>query len=212
MTGEPGLTIWVRTVQPMSSANAWDNAPTAVTVASKSEKTARRVQEACHTETFRIFTSTDVIGVEVGGALKNVIAIATGVSDGLGFGQNARAALITRALSEISRIGTKLGADPLTFAGLAGLGDLLLTCVGDLSRNRRVGLKLAEGKSIRTIMKESGQVAEGIRTTKAAYRLAKSLDVDVPILNEMYLSLYEKKDLRQAVADLLSLAPTRERD
>ncbi|HLG20826.1 MAG TPA: NAD(P)H-dependent glycerol-3-phosphate dehydrogenase [Bdellovibrionota bacterium] len=185
--------------------------PTALTVAANDIGTARSVQEICHTDTFQLFASDDVIGVELAGALKNVVAIAAGASDGLGFGLNARAALITRALAEITRIGVKKGAHPLTFSGLSGLGDLLLTCTGDLSRNRQVGLKLAQGKPLKTILREIGQVAEGIRTAKAAHRLAQEMKVAAPILEEIYLTLYDRKPLRQAVADLLARAPEEER-
>lgn len=185
--------------------------PTGVTVASANAKTAQRVQELCHTDTFRIFTSDDVTGVELGGALKNVIAIAAGAVDGLRFGLNARAALITRGLTEMVRIGVKRGANPLTFSGLSGLGDLILTCTGDLSRNRQVGLKLAQGKSLRDALKEVKQVVEGIRTAKAAYQLAKTLKVAAPIMEETYLTLHEGKSLEQAIKDLLTRAPERER-
>jgi glycerol-3-phosphate dehydrogenase (NAD(P)+) len=185
--------------------------PTAVTIASSSPRTARNVAETCHSETFRIFLSHDVIGVELAGALKNVVAIAAGAVDGLGFGHNARAALITRGLEEITRIGVKKGANPLTFAGLSGLGDLILTCTGDLSRNRRVGIKLGQGKSLRVALKEVKQVVEGIRTAKAAYRLSKLLRVDAPILEETYLTLHEGKSLEKAIEDVLARAPEKER-
>ncbi|MFH1018239.1 MAG: NAD(P)H-dependent glycerol-3-phosphate dehydrogenase [Pseudomonadota bacterium] len=186
--------------------------PTALTVAAFNEKTGLRVQEALHTSRFQIYTSDDVIGVEISGALKNVIAITAGAADGFGYGYNARAGLITRGLHEIARIGTAMGAHPLTFSGLAGLGDLVLTCTGDLSRNRRVGLKLAQGKSLKQIMKEVGQVAEGIRTAKTAHLLAQQMKVDVPILEETYLSIYERKNPQQAIQDLLSREPQPERD
>jgi glycerol-3-phosphate dehydrogenase (NAD(P)+) len=185
--------------------------PTAVTVASANAKTAKRVAELCHSDTFRIFTSNDVIGVELAGALKNVIAIAAGAVDGLGFGHNARAALMTRGLEEIVRIGVRKGANPLTFAGLSGLGDLILTCTGDLSRNRRVGIKLGQGKSLRVALKEVKQVVEGIRTAKAAYRLSRILKADAPILEETYLTLHEGKSLEQAIKDVLARAPEKER-
>ncbi len=186
--------------------------PTALTVAAHDEKTAVRVQNALHTNRFQVFTSDDVVGVEIAGALKNVIAITAGASDGFGYGFNARAGLITRGLHEIARIGKAMGAHPLTFSGLAGLGDLILTCTGDLSRNRRVGLKLAQGKTLKQIMKELGQVAEGIRTAKTAHFLARSLKVEVPILSETYLSIYEGKPPQQAIQDILSRAPEPERD
>ncbi len=185
--------------------------PAAVTVAARNPKTAEAVQAAAHTDTFRIYTTDDVVGVEIAAALKNVIAIAAGAADGFGFGLNTRAGLITRGLVEILRIGVKKGAHPLTFSGLSGLGDLVLTCTGDLSRNRRVGLKLAEGKSVRTILKELGQVAEGIRTAKAAYELAQKLGVEAPIIQETYLALYGRKPPQQAIRDVLSRGPETER-
>ncbi len=196
---------------PSFAREVIENSPTAVTVASKNEEIAKKVQTICHTETFQIFTTTDVIGVEVAGALKNVIAIAAGASDGFGFGLSTRAALITRGLTEISRIGEKMGANPLTFLGLSGLGDLILTCTSDLSRNRQVGLKLAQGKSLRVVLKEVGQTAEGIRTAKAAFKLAQSLHVEAPILEEIYLTLHKGKPPKQAIKDLLTRAPEDER-
>lgn len=184
--------------------------PTAVTIACVCQATAQKVQESCNTPTFKIFTSTDVIGVELAGALKNVIAIAAGAIDGFGFGLNARAALITRGLNEIAQIGMQNGANPLTFSGLSGMGDLILTCTGDLSRNRQVGLKLTQGKSLKQVIKEVGQVAEGIRTAKAAYQLAKKFGIDAPILEEVYQTLYENKDPQQAIKSLLERAPEEE--
>ncbi len=186
--------------------------PTGVTVSSYGVEAAKKVQELCHSDCFRIFTSPDVIGVELAGALKNVVAIAVGASDGLGFGLNARATLMTRGLVEISRIGSELGAQPLTFLGLSGMGDLILTCTGDLSRNRRIGLKLSQGLSLRQAMKELGQVAEGIRTAKAAHHLIESLSVEAPILRETYLALYKGKPLSDAIRTLLEAAPEAEHD
>jgi glycerol-3-phosphate dehydrogenase (NAD(P)+) len=157
--------------------------PTVVTLASREEAYAISVQATLSCPWFRCYSHTDVIGVELGGALKNVIAIAVGICDGMGSGNNARAALMTRGLAEIMRLGLKLGAEPSTFAGLAGMGDLVLTCTGDLSRNRRVGLGLGRGHKLNDILEEMGEVAEGVRTTHAACRLADRLGVELPIAN-----------------------------
>lgn len=176
--------------------------PTAVTVAFDNEEAAVVVQQLFSTDYFRTYTSFDVMGLEISGALKNVIAIGAGISDGLGFGLNTRAALITRGLAEMSRMGVALGADKATFAGLGGLGDLVLTCTGNLSRNRSVGLKLGEGKKLDQILAEMTMVAEGVKTTKSCYNLAKQLGVDMPILDQMYQVLYEDKPCAAAVNDL----------
>jgi glycerol-3-phosphate dehydrogenase (NAD(P)+) len=158
-----------------------DGRPTAVTLACEIEGFAISVQQSLSSSSFRCYTSTDVVGAELGGALKNVIAIAVGIGDGLGLGQNARAAVMTRGLREITRLGTALGADPLTFMGLAGMGDLVLTCTGDLSRNRQVGLELARGRALEEIIAGMRQVAEGIRTTRSACALADRHGVEMPI-------------------------------
>lgn len=155
--------------------------PTVVTVASVEETWAVSVQSSLSCPWFRCYSNDDVIGVEIGGALKNVVAIATGISDGLETGHNTRAALMTRGLAEITRLGVQLGAKPTTFLGLSGMGDLVLTCTGDLSRNRRVGLALGEGRKLEEIVEELGQVAEGVRTTRAACRLAARVGVELPI-------------------------------
>lgn len=178
--------------------------PAAVTVAAASKNTAAMVQNVFFTDRFRVYASTDVIGVELGGPLKNIVAIAAGICDGLGYGTNARAALITRGLAEITRMGVKMGANPLTFSGLAGLGDLVLTCTGDLSRNRTVGLKLGKGKSLQTILGEMNMVAEGVKTTKSAWVLARKLEVEMPILEQVYQVLYENKPCSDAVQALMS--------
>jgi len=155
--------------------------PTVVTVASREETWAISVQASLSCPWFRCYSNDDVVGVEVGGALKNVVAIATGISDGMGVGHNARAALMTRGLAEITRLGVHLGAQPTTFLGLSGMGDLMLTCTGDLSRNRRVGLALGQGRKLEEIVEELGEVAEGVRTTRAACRLAERLGLELPI-------------------------------
>jgi glycerol-3-phosphate dehydrogenase (NAD(P)+) len=177
--------------------------PTAVTVAARGERIARQVQEAFHTRTFRPYTSGDVMGVEVGGCAKNVVAIAAGISDGLGFGANALAALITRGLAEISRLAVRKGANPLTLSGLSGLGDLVLTCSSDLSRNRTVGRRLAEGRPLAEIEREIGQVAEGVRNARSVHDLAHRLEVEMPITDTVYRLLYENVPPRDAVTALM---------
>jgi glycerol-3-phosphate dehydrogenase (NAD(P)+) len=178
--------------------------PTAVTVASEDKEAAAFLQQIFHTERFRVYASTDVVGLELGGALKNIVAIAAGICDGLGYGTNSRAALITRGLAEISRLGVKMGANPLTFSGLAGLGDLVLTCTGDLSRNRQVGLKLGQGKILPEILAEMQMVAEGVKTTRSAWNLARREGVEMPILEQIYQVIYEDKPCREAVQALLT--------
>jgi glycerol-3-phosphate dehydrogenase (NAD(P)+) len=177
--------------------------PTAVTVAARWERIAKQVQDAFHTKSFRPYTSSDVVGCEIGGCVKNVVAIAAGISDGFGFGANALAALITRGLAEITRLAVRKGANPLTLSGLAGLGDLVLTCSSDLSRNRTVGRGLAEGKTAEQIQKELGQVAEGVRNAKSARELARRLGVEMPITETIYRVLYEGAPPRDAVTMLM---------
>ncbi len=178
--------------------------PTAVTAAARDIGAAEELQALFTGPSFRVYTSTDTIGVEIGGAVKNVIAVAAGVSDGLGFGSNTRAALITRGLAEISRLAMRLGAERATLAGLAGLGDLVLTCTGDLSRNRQVGLGLGRGLTLEAVLAGMSEVAEGVRNTSSIRDLAASAGVEMPITQQMYLLLYEHKDPRQAVVDLMS--------
>jgi len=165
--------------------------PTVVTVASKDPQVATYVQHVFATPYFRVYTSDDLIGVELGGAVKNVIAIAAGIIDGLGLGLNTRAALITRGLAEIRRLGVKLGANPHTFAGLAGVGDLVLTCTGDLSRNHTVGKKIGEGRKLKEILADMRMVAEGVKTAKSVYNLSRKVGVEMPICQEVYQILYE---------------------
>lgn len=181
--------------------------PTAVTMASRSDAAAERAQELFQTDYFRVYTAQDVPGVELGGSLKNVIAIAAGVVDGLGFGHNTRAALITRGLAEITRLGVALGADPLTLAGLAGMGDLILTCTGQLSRNHTVGEELGRGRSIEEILAGMSMVAEGVRTTRAARELAHRTGIEMPIVEEVYGVLYEGRAPRDAVENLMLREP-----
>ena len=178
--------------------------PTAVVVSSHTPQTAQFFQDLLSTPTFRVYTTEDVRGTLVGGAVKNVIAIAVGISDGMELGHNARAALITRGLSEIMRFGKKLGANPLTLAGLSGLGDLVLTCTGDLSRNRRLGMAIAQGKTLDEALKEIQMVAEGVKTAKALHFLAKEHKVDMPISEQVYAILYENKSPKEALDELMS--------
>jgi len=183
--------------------------PAAVTVAAADESVAKSIQQILSTQNFRVYTSTDVIGVQIGGVVKNVIAIAAGISDGLSLGQNARAALITRGLAEMTRLAVRMNADPLTLAGLPGLGDLILTCAGDLSRNRAVGLQIARGRSLHEITASTRTVAEGVRNTRSLYALAERLGIDMPIVEQMYQVLYAGKEPADAVRDLMlrSLKP-----
>jgi glycerol-3-phosphate dehydrogenase (NAD(P)+) len=184
--------------------------PTAVTVAASNEETAQKVQRAVSTDYFRVYTTTDVIGVELGGALKNVIAIAAGTADGLGFGLNTRAALITRGLAEIGRLAIKMGANPMTLAGLAGMGDLVLTCTGNLSRNRNVGFKLGQGQKLADILEELGEVAEGVNTTESIVALAEKEGVEMPIAQGMYRLLFEDLPASDAVFELMGRKLKRE--
>jgi glycerol-3-phosphate dehydrogenase (NAD(P)+) len=186
--------------------------PAAIVLAGRDESTTVAAQEALRSLHFRIYTTDDVVGVLIGGALKNVIAIGAGVSDGLGFGSNTRVALMTRGLAEITRIGVALGAHPQTFAGLSGMGDLVLTCSGDASRNRRVGLALGKGKKMAEILGEMRQVAEGVKTAKVAHELAKKLGVDAPIMDVMHAALHEGLPVRQAIDMLLTRPAKGERD
>ncbi len=180
--------------------------PTALVVASCNAEIAEVAQQRCATEWLRVYTSNDPVGVELGGALKNVIAIAAGASDGFGFGHNARAALITRGLAEIVRLAAAKGGMGRTLAGLAGMGDLVLTCTGDLSRNRTVGFELAKGRTLDEVLGALGHVAEGVTTAKSAYELSSRLSVDMPITAAVYGVLHERRAPRQAVADLLARA------
>ncbi len=186
--------------------------PTAVTVACSDHAVACEWQDLFSNEAFRVYTSDDMVGVELGGALKNVIAIAAGVSDGIGFGNNTKAALVTRGLAELARLGTALGAHPATFAGLSGVGDLVVTCTSRLSRNRAVGERLGRGEKIESILKSMEQVAEGVWTCGLARDLAKAKAVEVPITEEVCALVYEGKDPRAAVRSLLGRDPRRERD
>jgi glycerol-3-phosphate dehydrogenase (NAD(P)+) len=186
--------------------------PAAIVLAGHDPETTSLAQTALGTLSFRIYTTEDVLGVLVGGALKNVIAIGAGMSDGMGYGSNTRVALITRGLAEITRIGVALGANPLTFAGLSGMGDLVLTCSGDASRNRRVGLALGQGKKMPEILAEMRQVAEGVKTAKVAYELTKKIGVDSPIIDTMYAVIHQHVPIRDAIVPLLGRAVRSERE
>lgn len=178
--------------------------PTAVTLATEDKKTGLLLQEIFNTDYFRVYTHDDVIGTEIGGALKNVIAIASGICDGLGLGYNSRAALITRGLSEITRLGISMNAKEITFSGLSGLGDLVLTCTGPLSRNYSVGYKLGQGLKLSEIINQTKSVAEGVTTTLSAYDLSKKYAIDMPITEQVYLTLYKEKSPKEAVRDLMN--------
>ena len=184
--------------------------PSAIVAAAQKQETAERVQDLFNTDKLKVFTSTDLMGVEIGGALKNVIAIATGISDGLQLGFNTRAALINRGLVEITRIGTAMGAKPETFSGLSGMGDLVLTCTGDLSRNRTVGLKLGQGMKLDEITASMKMVAEGVRTVTSAYQLKNKFDIQASIIEETYQVLHEGKAPQTAMKDLMSVETTSE--
>lgn len=188
---------------PSFAKEVVQNIPTAITLAADNMETAKRIQQVFSTSYFRVYTSLDKIGVELAGALKNVIALAAGVCDGLGFGHNTRAALITRGLAEISRLGVKMGAHPLTFSGLAGVGDLLLTCTGELSRNRTVGFQLGQGRQIKDVLAEMRMVAEGVKTARSVHFLAQRMEVEMPISERAYQVLYEGKNPLDAVRELM---------
>lgn len=177
--------------------------PTAIVIASRHDAMADQAQALMSCDWMRAYTTHDVVGVEIGGALKNIVAIACGCADGLKLGHNTRAGIITRGLAEMTRAAAKMGAEPQTMAGLAGMGDLVLTCCGDLSRNRRVGLGLGEGKKLNTILEEMGQVAEGVKTSLSAKQLADKLSVDMPITQEVYRILYEDKSAQVSVLELM---------
>lgn len=188
---------------PTFASEVASGLPTAMTVASTNQQHAAFMADCLHGDTFRAYTSNDVIGVQVGGAVKNVMAIAAGAADGLGFGANTRAALITRGLAEITRLGIAFGGQPETFMGLAGLGDLALTCTDNQSRNRRMGLALAAGKTIEQAKEEIGQEVEGVGTAQEVYRLSQKMNVDMPITTQVYRVLYEGLSPTEAVQQLL---------
>lgn len=188
---------------PSHAEEVGHDLPASVVAASEDSHAAEMVQQAFLSDTFRVYTSSDLVGTECGGALKNVIAIAAGACDGLGLGDNAKAALITRGLAEIARLGVAQGADPLTFAGLSGMGDLIVTCASRHSRNRAVGEQIAQGKTLEQILESSPMVAEGVRTTRSARALAARRGVEMPITEQVYRVLFEGADARAAVTALM---------
>jgi len=189
---------------PSFAAEVARQCPTAVTVASQNSHSASIIQRIFSSRRFRVYTTTDVIGVEIGGAVKNVIALAAGVSDGLGHGHSARAALITRGLAEMKRLAVRLGAEPQTLSGLSGMGDLILTCTSDLSRNYRVGVRLAKGEPLDAVLQSMSMIAEGVRTSRSVFALSHRLKVEMPIVEQVYALLHAGKPPQQVVDDLLS--------
>jgi len=189
---------------PSFAKEVANKVPTVVAAASTSRQVSDYVQKIFSCPTFRVYVNDDPIGTQIGGAMKNVVAIAAGICDGMQMGLNPRAALITRGLTEMNRLGTKLGADPLTLAGLAGVGDLLLTCTGILSRNYTVGRQIGEGKKLDDIISEMRMVAEGVKTTRSVYNLSKKLGVDLPICNEVYSVLFEGRSVKETVERLMN--------
>lgn len=197
---------------PTFAREVAERKPTGATVASADAARAVALQAALSGSRFRLYAETDVTGIEIGGALKNVMAIAAGMADGLGFGHNARALLISRGLAEIARLGAALGADPRTFSGLAGLGDLVLTCTGDLSRNRTLGVRVGRGEQVDAIVSGTKMVAEGVETARAAVDLSRATGVPMPISEQVYLILHEGKDVRAAVSELFARSLKMEKD
>ncbi len=191
---------------PTFAREVGDGLPTAMTIGANDAEFGHQMAESLSSPNFRAYTSDDMVGVEVGGAIKNVLAIGAGMSDGLGFGANTRIALISRGLKEMTRLGVALGARPETFMGLAGIGDLMLTCTDDLSRNRRMGLALAAGKTVAAAEEEIQQVVEGVRAAKAVWQVSHKLGVEMPIADEIYRLIYEGADAHEAVNRLMTRA------
>lgn len=214
MIEENAAPTWLKDVVVLSGPSHAEEVslrhPTTVTVSSKNMKAAEKVQDLFMNHHFRVYTNPDLIGVEIGGALKNIIALAAGITDGLGYGDNAKAALITRGLAEISRLGTAMGANPLTFSGLTGIGDLIVTCTSVHSRNWRAGNMLGKGQNLQDVLDNMGMVVEGVRTTKAAYQLAKKYEVNMPITEALYGVLFNGQDLKGAVDQLMTRMKTSE--
>ena len=186
--------------------------PTTVVASSTSLATAEKVQEIFHTNMFRVYVNTDIIGVEIAGSVKNIIAIAAGISDGIGFGDNAKAAIITRGLAEISRLCTRLGGDAVTISGLSGIGDLVVTCLSRHSRNRYVGEEIGKGRSLDDVVSEMNMIAEGVLSSRAVYELSRSLGVEMPITQAVYKMLFEGKPVQQAILELMTRELKPERD
>ncbi|WP_113928657.1 NAD(P)H-dependent glycerol-3-phosphate dehydrogenase [Bacillus sp. P14.5] len=208
--GESGLKDVVVLSGPSHAEEVSLRHPTTVTVSSENMESAEHVQDLFMNQHFRVYTNPDVIGVEIGGALKNIIALAAGITDGLGYGDNAKAALITRGLAEIARLGTKMGANPLTFSGLTGIGDLIVTCTSVHSRNWRAGNQLGKGMNLQDVLNEMGMVVEGVRTTKAAHQLAEKYNVQMPITQALYDVLFNDVPPKQAVDSLMGRMKTHE--
>jgi glycerol-3-phosphate dehydrogenase (NAD(P)+) len=186
--------------------------PTTVVASSPSLAMAEQVQEVFHTSMFRVYVNTDIIGVEIAGSVKNVIAIAAGISDGVGYGDNAKAAIITRGMAEISRLCIKLGGDAVTISGLAGIGDLVVTCLSRHSRNRYVGEEIGRGRSLDEVISQMNMVAEGVHSSRSVYELSRSVGVEMPITRAVYEMLFEHKPVQQAILDLMTRDPKQERD
>jgi glycerol-3-phosphate dehydrogenase (NAD(P)+) len=206
VTGLPEERIAVL-VGPSHAEEVSRGVPTLAVSASADEATARRIQDIFMTPTFRVYTNTDVVGVESGASLKNVIAIAAGVCDGLGFGDNAKGALLTRGLAEMTRLGVKMGARQATFSGLAGLGDMVTTCISRHSRNRYVGHEIGKGKTLKEVLSGMVMVAEGVRTTKSSVGLAEKHRVEMPIAAEVFNILFKDKPVKEAIRDLMLRSP-----
>ncbi|MDD2897936.1 MAG: NAD(P)-dependent glycerol-3-phosphate dehydrogenase [Desulfuromonadaceae bacterium] len=204
LLGDAVLARYVALSGPTFAREVAQELPSLIVAASRTAAASQRVQAAFSCPCLRVYTNSDVIGVELGGAVKNVIAIAAGICDGLGFGHNARAALITRGLAEMDRLGRAMGAQSATFAGLAGMGDLVLTCTGDLSRNRTVGFKLGQGMNLTDILAEMRMVAEGVKSAESVYQLSCRMGVEMPIVEKTYQILHEDKPARQAVIELMA--------
>lgn len=207
---DSGLNRYAALSGPSHAEEVGRGQPTAVVAASPHPGTAQFVQDAFMGPMMRVYTNQDIVGVELGGALKNIIALGTGIADGLGFGDNTKAALMTRGLAEILRLGMRMGADPLTFGGLAGVGDLIVTCTSMHSRNRRAGIAIGKGASVSDAERSVNMVVEGVRTTKAAHELARSLGVVMPITTEIYRVLFEGHSPREAVTNLMTRGRTKE--
>jgi len=195
---------------PTIALEVANGSPTTVVAASEDQSLAKDIQDIFMTENFRVYTSTDVIGVELGGSLKNIVAIAAGTIDGIGFGTNTKAAILTRGLVEIVRLGVAMGAKKETFYGLSGLGDLTTTCVSQYSRNRWLGEEIGRGKKLKDILAETDMVVEGVATAKAAYDLSKKYKVEMPVVTEIYKVIYENKDPKVAARDLMTRSPKTE--
>ncbi len=204
LLGDGALARYVALSGPTFAREVAQELPSLIVAASLNASVAGRIQKALSSLCLRVYTNSDVVGVELGGAVKNVIAIAAGICDGLGFGHNARAALITRGLSEMNRLGQAMGAKTATFAGLAGMGDLVLTCTGDLSRNRTVGFKLGQGMNLTDILAEMSMVAEGVKSAASVYQLSRKLGAEMPIVEKTYQILHENKPARLAVMELMA--------